>query len=191
MKHLPTIETERLVLRPFNIEDSDTVMALAGTKYVYETTLNIPHPYESGMAEKWISGHASQFYNGNGITLAVILKLSGELIGTIGLGITKPHSRAELGYWIGYQSWGAGYCTEAAKAIIDYGFTTIGLHKITSRHMEANPASGRVMIKAGMKHEGVLVDEASKDGVFHSLVVYGAINSEQGNALDRRLRAGK
>lgn len=52
MEHQPTIETERLILRPFSISDADVVMALAGTKQVYATTLNVPYPYEPGMAEK-------------------------------------------------------------------------------------------------------------------------------------------
>jgi [ribosomal protein S5]-alanine N-acetyltransferase len=188
MEHQPTIETERLILRPFSISDADVVMTLAGTKQVYATTLNVPYPYEPGMAEKWISTHASQFYNGTGLTLAITLKRTGEIVGTIGIGITKQHSRAELGYWIGHEYWGNGYCTEAAKAIIEYAFNVVKLHKITSRFMEVNPASGRVMEKAGMTREGKLIDEVTKDNVYHSLIVYGKIDGEQPHAADAEER---
>jgi [ribosomal protein S5]-alanine N-acetyltransferase len=185
-KHPPTLETDRLILRPFSISDSERVKELAGDKRIYETTLNVPHPYEDGMAEKWISSHLPQFYNGNGVNLAVTLKGIGELIGAIGLGAAKPHKRAELGYWIGVPFWNKGYCTEAAKEIIEYGFKSLGYHKITSRHLESNPASGKVMEKAGMLKEGRLIDEVVKDGNFHTLIVFGIINCEQNASGQRR-----
>ena len=118
--HPPTLKTERLILRPFSISDAESVQALAGDRKIYETTLNVPHPYEDGMAEKWISSHLSQFYNGNGVNLAVTLRGTGDLIGAIGLGAAKAHKRAELGYWIGAPFWNKGYCTEASKEMIEY-----------------------------------------------------------------------
>lgn len=120
--------------------------------------------------------------------MAITLKRTGEIVGTIGIGITKQHSRAELGYWIGHEYWGNGYCTEAAKAIIDYAFNVVKLHKITSRFMEVNPASGRVMEKAGMTREDKLIDEVTKDNVYHHLIVYGKINGEQPYTADAEER---
>jgi len=177
-KHPPTLETDRLVLRPFSIADSERVKELAEDKKIYDTTLNVPHPYDDGMAERWISSHLPQFYNGNGVNLAVTLKETGNLIGAIGLGAAKQHKRAELGYWIGVPFWNSGYCTEASRELIKYGFEVLGYHKITSRHMESNPASGGVMEKAGMLKEGRLIDEVVKDDHYHTLIVYGIINSE-------------
>ncbi|HEY0008726.1 MAG TPA: GNAT family protein [Tepidisphaeraceae bacterium] len=97
----------------------------------------------------------------------------------------KPHRRAELGYWIGVPHWGRGYCTEAAVAVVEFGFNQLGLRKVTCRHLACNPASGRVMAKAGMVREGVLREEALKDGEFHDLVVYGLLASEFGAAAGR------
>ena len=182
MKHPPVLETERLVLRPFQLSDAARVKALAGAFEIYRTTLNIPHPYEDGMAEKWIATHASQFYEGSSVNLAVTLKADGILIGAIGLDATLRHQRTELGYWIGVPYWGNGYCTEAAVAVVRYGFTVMNYHKITSSHMEGNPASGRVMQKAGMRREGVLIDEVVKDRRYHTMIVYGIINRAQRGA---------
>ena len=179
LKHLPILETERLILRPFSISDSERVRELAGNKDVYATTLNVPHPYETGMAGKWISSHLSQFYSGSGVNLAIVLKEAETLVGAIGLGAKPRHRRAELGYWIGVPYWGNGYCTEAAREVVQYGFEVLGYHKITSTHMKSNPASGRVMEKCGMIREGELVDQVYKDGNFHTLLVYGIRDSEQ------------
>ncbi len=176
MKHPPIINTERLILRPFSISDAEEVQRLAGAKEVYETTANVPHPYEDGMAEKWISTHASTFYNDFGVSLAITDRKDGKLIGAIGLVANKQNHRAELGYWIGHPFWGNGYCTEVAKELIRYGFDELEYHKITARHMEANPASGRVMEKAGMKKEGIFQDDTFKDGKYHTTIVYGIIN---------------
>lgn len=176
MKHPPILQTERLIIRPFSISDADHVQRLAGAKEVYATTANVPHPYEDGMAEKWISTHASNFYNELGVNLAITDKGAEKLIGAIGLVANKQHHRAELGYWIGYPYWGNGYCTEATIELIRYGFEVLNYHKITARHLEVNPASGRVMEKAGMKKEGVIQDDIYKDGKYHTTIVYGIIN---------------
>jgi RimJ/RimL family protein N-acetyltransferase len=112
------------------------------------------------------------------------LKADGVLIGAIGLDATVRHQRAELGYWIGVPYWGSGYCTEAAIAMIRYGLDVMNYHKITSAHMECNPASGRVMGKAGMRQEGILIDQVIKDGRYRTMIVYGIIDSEQRRAAD-------
>ena len=172
----PDLRTERLLLRPFRLADAPRVRELAGDRRIAATTLNIPHPYEAGMAEQWIQGHPEAFEKGRGVTFAVVLQGERLLIGAIGLSLSpEQHRRAELGYWIGVPFWGQGYCTEAARAVVRYAFDDLGLHKITARHLATNPASGRVMQKLGMRLEGELVDETFKDGAFHTLVVYGLI----------------
>lgn len=176
-EHPPTLTTERLLLRPFFIDDAPLVQELAGAQEVYATTLNVPHPYEDGMAERWIASHPMQFYSERGVVLAITLSGDGQpLVGTVSLSVVPQHRRAELGYWIGVPYWGNGYCTEAVIAMIEYGFEKLKLHKITARHMSSNPASGRVMVKAGMRWEGELTDEVLKDGAFHTLAVYGLVN---------------
>ena len=176
MNHPPTLETKRLILRPFQISDAPRVKELAGAYEIYRPTLNVPHPYEEGMAEKWIATHAATFYQGNGVNLAITLKADGLLIGAVGLGVSQGHHRAEVGYWIGVPYWGNGYCTEAAIEMLRYGFEVMKLHKITSSHMEWNQASGRVMQKAGMTREGTLVDHVVKDGEYQTMILYGMID---------------
>jgi RimJ/RimL family protein N-acetyltransferase len=85
---------------------------------------------------------------------------------------------AGLGYWISVRFWGQGYCTEAATATLRDGFRDLGPRKAGSRHMSGNPASGRVMHKAGMTQEGMRRQELLKDDESHVLVIHGRPASE-------------
>jgi ribosomal-protein-alanine N-acetyltransferase len=175
----PTLETERLILRPFGPEDAADVQRLAGDRAIAETTLNIPHPYEDGMAEEWISSHQEMFDEDKGLTLAVTGKDGGHLIGAISLmGISRRFSRAELGYWIGKPYWNKGFCTEAGRAVLRYGFEELGLNRIYASHLSRNPASGRVMAKLGMTHEGRERQHVRRWEEFEDLVVYGILAGE-------------
>ncbi|MBN1694872.1 GNAT family N-acetyltransferase [candidate division WOR-3 bacterium] len=172
------LETERLLLRLLDLSDAERVRELAGDKEIADTTTNIPHPYEKGMAEEWISSSRIKFESGECVHLAVILKATQELIGAIGLIIDKGFNRGELGYWIGREYWNQGYCTEGSRAVLDYGFNQLLLHKITSSHFARNPSSGRVMRKIGMKKEGFLKKHVPKSGKYEDLVIYGVLRKE-------------
>ncbi len=175
---IPTLETERLILRPFDPRDATEVQRLAGDRRIADTTLNIPHPYEDGMAEKWISTHEGAFEKGERLTLAITRKANGHLIGAISLmRIFKDH-QAELGYWIGKPYWKQGFCTEAAKAVLRHAFTQLDLIRIHASYITRNPASGRVMQKLNMKHEGTLRQHAAKWGKCEDLAVYGILKEE-------------
>lgn len=170
---LPTLRTKRLLLRPFTLADAPAVQALAGERDVASTTLTMPHPYESGMAETWISGHASAWESGQRLTLAIAT--TDDLVGAIGLHVVREHERAELGYWIGVPYWNRGYATEAASEVLAFGFTELGLHRIMARHFPRNPASGRVMAKIGMSYEGRLRDHVVRWGQFEDLECFAIL----------------
>jgi [ribosomal protein S5]-alanine N-acetyltransferase len=178
----PTLTTPRLVLRPFSLSDAPRVKLLAGDREIASTTLRVPHPYEHGMAEAWIETHAQLFAEGKSVSLAVTLREAaespGDLIGAIGLEIAAENERAELGYWIGKDYWAKGYCTEAARAVVRYGFEVLRLHRVCAHHLARNPASGRVMQKIGMRAEGVLRGHIKKWGRFEDVVGYGLLHSE-------------
>ena len=178
MKQQPILETERLLLRPFEMSDAADVQRLAGDKAIADKTLNIPHPYEDGMAEEWIATHQPGFDSGELANFAVVLSHASELIGALGVRIIPQFDRAELGYWIGKPYWGNGYCTEAGHAILEYGFPELKLNRIHASHMTRNPASGKVMQKLGMIHEGRSRQHAKKWDVFEDLELYGILRDE-------------
>jgi ribosomal-protein-alanine N-acetyltransferase len=173
----PTLETDRLVLRPFTASDAERVQVLAGEYAIADTTLNIPHPYEEGMAEAWISTHAAKYAAEELAAFAVTLKDGGTLIGAVGLEIDRRFQRGELGYWIGVPYWNQGFCTEASKAVVDFGFFALGLHKICAHHLTRNPASGRVMQKVGMTREGTLREHVIKWGRHEDVDLHGMIST--------------
>jgi len=174
----PRLETERLVLRALTLADAPDVQRLAGDRAVYNTTLHIPHPYEDGAAEKWIGTHQGAFDEGKGVVFGIVRRADDSLVGSISLSIDQSHARAELGYWIGKPHWNQGYCTEAAQAVLDYGFNVLGLNKIFAHHFEGNPASGAVMRKLGMAYEGCLRQHVKKDERFVDLEQYSILKHE-------------
>lgn len=178
MKEIPQLDTERLTLRPFTSADASDVMRLAGDRAIADTTLNIPHPYKDGMAEEWISKHQDAFDRDQGVTFAMARRPDGALVGAISLmGISKGH-QAELGYWIGKPYWNQGYCTEAGRALLCYAFTDLALVRVHSCHITRNPASGRVMQKLGMRHEGCRRQHVRKWDKTEDLELYGILKQE-------------
>jgi ribosomal-protein-alanine N-acetyltransferase len=174
----PAIETERLTLRTFDLTDAPEVQRLAGDREIASKTLRIPHPYEDGVAEKWISTHRDLFEKGQCVNLAITRRNDGCLVGCIGLTINTESENAELGYWIGKPYWNQGYCTEAAKQVIEYGFETLKLNRIEAHHFGRNPASGKVMQKIGMLHEGCLRQHIKKWNEFEDIVMYGLLKTD-------------
>lgn len=174
---IPTLQTPRLVLDAFTLADASAVHEYAGNIEVARMTANIPHPYPEGAAEAWIASHQQAFLDDRDLVFAIRFP-DGKLAGAINLAIKRPHQQAELGYWIGQPFWGQGIATEAARCVIDHGFSCLGLERVYARHMGGNPASGRVMEKAGFMREGCLRRHFLKNGRFEDVLEYGILKSE-------------
>ncbi|MEM8642520.1 MAG: GNAT family protein [Cyanobacteria bacterium P01_G01_bin.54] len=179
---LPTLKTQRLVLRPFTLADAPTVQKLGSAYDVASKTLSMPHPYPDGMAEAWIAPHEPDWDNKTWITLALTLKKDDtepqEIMGAVSLKLCLIHQRAGLAYWLGMPYWNQGYMTEAAYALVKYGFEELNLNRIEAGHHRSNPASGRVMQKIGMQHEGINRQYILRFGKFEDRVMYGLLASD-------------
>lgn len=178
MAQQPIIKTERLVLRPFRLADAPVVRRLAGDEKIASTTLRIPHPYEKGMAEKWIRKHRRSFDRRTSVVYAIESRRTGKLVGAIGLELDRRNESAELGYWIGRRFWNRGYATEAAEVMLMYGFAELGLNRIHAHHFARNPASGSVLEKIGMRREGVLRQHIKKSGCFEDIIAYAILRED-------------
>lgn len=174
----PELHSARLLLRPFVPDDARGVQRLAGDRAIADTTLNIPHPYEDGLAEEWIALHGALFEEGTSVIFAILLQEAARLIGAISFVLDRRVKSGELGYWIGKPYWGQGYATEAAARVLQYGFDTLQLNRVSARHLVRNPASGRVMQNIGMQYEGTLRQAVVKWDRYEDLNVYGLLRDE-------------
>lgn len=179
-----TLSTERLLLRNLHIDDAQRIEQLAGEYDVAKTTLNIPHPYPKGSAAIFIQSVIDSESKGILVTNAIIEKETDQLIGMMTLKIHQAFQRGELGYWVGKPYWGKGYGTEAAKALVKYGFEDLQLNKIYAQAFTTNPGSWRIMEKIGLKYEGTLRQHVSRFGEYYDLAQYGLLREEYAPSME-------
>ena len=161
---IPTLTTERLVLRPFRMDDAPAVARMLLTPHIAEHTLSFPHPYPPGFAEGWISRHRAWADRGVHLQWAVCLP-DDTPVGAIGIALSANPPQGDIGYWIGPDEWNRGYATEATRAIIAYAFETLDLPRVQATCFVGNKASARVLQKAGMVEERLLPGHLVKDGI--------------------------
>jgi len=169
----PTLATARLELRPLRPEDAADIERHASRFDIAGTTVNIPHPYPPGGAAAFIAAQHEAWRNDTGATWAITRE--GALIGLIGSPLlVRAHARARLGYWIARSEWNRGYATEAGRAFVAWAFSD-GWHRIEADHLCRNPASGRVMQKLGMVHEGRLRAYYRRFDTFEDVDLYALL----------------
>lgn len=157
-KGTSTIETERLILRRFELDDAQAMFKNwanddAVTKYLTWPSHGSVDITQMVLAD-WVSCYDKpDFYQ-----WAITLKAEGDdPIGSIAVvGQDDSIRKATIGYCIGQNWWHRGIMTEALKAVMDYLFDEVGMLRIDSYHDTKNPRSGAVMEKCGMKYEGTL-----------------------------------
>ena len=172
----PVLRTGRMRLRPLAEADADAVQRYCADREIAATTLHIPHPYPPGTAMEWIRTHPESYATAQNAVWAMDLPGKG-LVGVIGLGLEPPHRRAELGYWVARPFWGQGLASEAAPAVVACAFERFGMYRVHAHHLSRNPASGSVLVRAGMRHEGTLRGHILKWGVFEDIEMYGVLRS--------------
>jgi [ribosomal protein S5]-alanine N-acetyltransferase len=168
------LETKRLVLRPLEPRDASSVEREVSRVEIAQM-MAIPYPYPERAAAEWIATTKP------GRDFAVELRETGELVGAITINPHEQHRRASLGYWCAVSHWGRGYATEAVLAVIDYGFRELALNRVHAECHGDNPASRRVLEKAGMTYEGRLRQHSFRLGRFADKLQFGILRSEWSN----------
>lgn len=175
-----TLETERLILRRFKIEDAENMYNnwASDEKVCRYVTWDVHESVEvtKQLLENWIKE-----YDDNAYKWAVELKDTHEIIGNISVvHIHKKDLNAEIGYCYGSKYWGRGYATEALRRVIEFLLNDCNLYLVEAKHIGGNPASGRVMEKAGMKKEATLRDRMINKVTkkFDNMVYYSIIKDE-------------
>lgn len=165
---------ERIILRAWRRSDIPSLVRYANNRKIWLNLRDVfPHPYMHAEAEKWIAicesnqGPATQF----------AIELQDEAIGGIGCRLLDDVNckTAEVGYWLGEPFWGRGIATAALKQTTNYAFEIFSVERLQASVFEWNPASARVLEKAGYVLEGRLRRSIFKDGRLADSLLYARI----------------
>ena len=155
-KKIPTLTTDRLVLRRIAVSDYKDMYEYSRLPQVTKYLLWSEHPSEQYTYE-YLQRINSAYKKGDFCDWAVTLSDSGKMIGTCGFtSFDYENDRAEVGYVLNPAYWGQGIATEAVMAVMEFGFKELGANRIEAHFIEGNNASLRVMEKCGMRFEGML-----------------------------------
>lgn len=174
----PLLDTPRLVLRPFVMEDAEAVFAFGRDPEVVRYTSWHPHQSVAD-AEAAVQRYLARYEADDAPNWAAVRRDTGALIGAVGFGSWhREHRRAEIGYMLARSAWGQGFMPEILRALLRYGFEEMGLHRVEAMVNVPNEASMRVLEKVGMRREGVLRGYVWKDGEPHDLQVFALLRDE-------------
>lgn len=175
------IETDRLILRRYVIEDADAMYKnWASDSEVTKFLTWQPHSsveVSRGIIENWLKEYSDEKY----YQWAIVLKDNGnEPIGDISVVHMKEDiSMVHIGYCLGRAWWRRGIMSEALKAVTDFMFDTVEVNRVESRQDPMNPNSGKVMQKCGMKYEGTLRSADRNNQGICDACYYALLRSER------------
>ena len=175
---LPVIETERLILRKLTMRDASDMFRYCQNKEVARHVLWEAH---TSILETraYIRYNLYQYRSGEPASWGIVLRETNRVVGTIGyMSYNADNSTVEIGYSLAREQWGKGLMTEALLAVIGETFRTLKVHRIEAMHFTDNPASGRVMAKCGMTHEGHMRERICCKGVFRDVEMWGILRKD-------------
>jgi RimJ/RimL family protein N-acetyltransferase len=170
------IELGEYCIRSFESTDQDSLVKYANSNNISRLLRDqFPFPYTDADAKAWLNFACNQDRETN---FAIANEY--ELIGAIGINLQEDVNRfsAEIGYWIGEPFWNKGIASAALLAFSDYVFNNFNINRIFANVFEGNPASEKVLIKAGYIKEAVLRKAVFKDGNFLDQYVYGILKED-------------
>ena len=175
---MPELETPRLLLRRLVRSDTDDLFAYARDPEVARHVLWEAH--QTRADSRWYIRQQRRCYrDGEPASLAMELKESGRMIGTIGwMEYAPEHNLAEIGYSLSREYWNRGLMTEAVMAVTDYSFREMGLHRLQAMVETDNPASARVLVKCGYRQEGLLRGRVCNKGHYSDVLLFALLREE-------------
>lgn len=175
---IPTLETERLVLRKLSVKDAEDMYEYSKRKEVPEFLLWLPHQ-SIHITRNHLRYLQGQYLKRSCYDWAITLRQTGKMIGTCGFShIDAENNAAEIGYVLSSDYWGRGYATEAVCRVTEFGFETCGFNRIYARILEGNYASVRVAQKNGMRHEATYRRALLVKGEYKTYHEYAILSDE-------------
>lgn len=192
LRETPELETDRLILRKFNLDDAQDVFAYASNPEVarYVTwdahaTIENSIAFINWVLERYNAGRTSDW--------AIVLKETGQVVGSIGLvEMDDKNARCEVGYVIAQPIWGRGLMPEALRRVVRFLLEEGGVNRVEAIHVLENEASGKVMEKVGMTFEGILKQRIQAKGQFWDVKQYSIIKSDwKRQQAEKNLKDGR
>ena len=175
---MPTLETPRLRLRKLSMRDAQDIFEYSQDPHVARYVLWDAQRNVSE-ARGYIRYMLRKYRMGDPASWGIDWKENGKIIGTIGfMWIQKENAAAEVGYSLSRGYWNRGIMTEALEAVLRHGFRSMNLNRIEAQHELPNTASGAVMRKCGMRHEGTLRQRLMNKGKFVDVELYAILRSD-------------
>jgi [ribosomal protein S5]-alanine N-acetyltransferase len=175
---LPTIETDRLILRKITLADVEEMYSYGSNEEVSKYVTWETHKTLSD-TKQFVEFVLGQYENGKVAPWGIQYKENGKFIGTIDfVSWNIPHQFAEIGYVLSQDYWGKGIGTEAANELISFGFQYMDLVRIQARCFVENIGSERVMEKVGMSFEGIIRKGMLVKGKHWDLKMYSILKEE-------------
>ncbi len=163
-------------LRPWQLDDAPSLVAQANNRRIWRNLRDgFPHPYTLADADRWLVV-ANKFDPPQNFAIV----LHGAAVGGIGL-LTKEdvyRRSAEVGYWLGEEYWGQGVMSQALPAFVDYAFERFDVCRLYAGIFAWNPASGRVLEKAGFQCEARHRSAITKDGATTDELIYALVRDK-------------
>jgi RimJ/RimL family protein N-acetyltransferase len=173
------LQTPRLILREFTLEDFADVHAYASRPETVPYATwgpNTPEQTREFLDRKLVRQRESPRW---AYGLAAQCRATGHVIGTVGLTITRAeHREAEVGYVFHPDCWNQGYATEATIALLKFGLGPLNLHRIFATCDPRNRASARVLEKSGLRFEGHLRDHLLQRGAWRDSLLYAVLQQD-------------
>ena len=172
---MPTLETPRLLLRKVAMADARDLFIYGRDPEVARHVLWEPYRTEAD-ARAYVRFLQRQYRGDQPSSWGIVYKIENRMIGTIGfMWRNQDHNSAEIGYSLARPYWNRGIMSEALREALRFGFERLGLHRIEAQHESDNPASGRVMEKAGMRREGTLRGRLYNKGRYVDVELYAIL----------------
>jgi ribosomal-protein-alanine N-acetyltransferase len=172
------LETERLLLTDYELENHDEFFELKSCDEVWKNSTIIPLK-EKEKAKTLLENLINDRINGKQVFMALYKKDTKEFIGEAGIiGYTPHANRCVLGYNLLPVYWNKGYATEITKQIVRYAFTSLGFERIEALALQSNVASCKVLEKSGFALEGILRNFSKDETGYVNVCYYGIISSD-------------
>ncbi len=174
----PTLPTARLLLRPVTDSDADALYAMHSNAYVLRYW-DAPPWSERTRANRFIAASHQLAEEGSGARVVIERASDGSFVGWCSLTRWNPDYRsAAMGYCLSDAAWGNGYATEAARALLRWGYDTLDLNRVQAETDTRNIASARVLEKLGFVREGTLREDCIVNGEVSDSWVYGLLRRD-------------